>query len=110
MQVSYFTRNVYETETVTSELRYIADLKANSLFKANFCLMKIMVPADKTTISSTGSLLRVFIYCFLSRIVEFDVMNSFLQKYIDMIMMMMMMMMMIIIIIIIIIENFLSRK
>ena len=32
-----------------------------------------MVPADKTTISSTGSLLGVFIYCFLSRIVEFDV-------------------------------------
>ena len=33
-----------------------------------------MVPADKTTMSSTGSLLRLFIYFFfLSRIVEFDV-------------------------------------
>ena len=36
--------------------------------------MAKMVPADKTKMSSTGFLLRVFIYClFLSRIVEFDV-------------------------------------
>ena len=33
--------------------------------------MARMVPADKTTTPSTGSLLRVFIYCFF--FVEFDV-------------------------------------
>ena len=38
--------------------------------------MTKMVPADKTTMSSTGSLLRVLrvlVIAFLSRIVEFDV-------------------------------------
>ena len=35
--------------------------------------MAKMVPADKTTMSSTGFLLRVFICLFLSRIVEFGV-------------------------------------
>ena len=41
--------------------------------------MTKMVPADKTTMSSTGSLLRVFI--FLSRIVEFDVNDIYIFLY-----------------------------
>ena len=40
-----------------------------------------MVPADKTTISSTGSLLGLFIYCFLSRIVEFDTNNMYIYIF-----------------------------
>ena len=63
--------------------------------------MTKMIPADKTTMFSTRSLLRVFIYCFfLIRIVEFDVNDIYiyiniytyiytyelvLQKYIDII-------------------------
>ena len=44
--------------------------------------MAKMVPADETTMSPTGSLLRVFIYCFFSRIVEFDVNDIFIFTYI----------------------------
>ena len=41
-----------------------------------------MVPADKTAMSSPVSLLRVFFFCFLSRIVEIDV--NYIHIYIYM--------------------------